>query len=291
MFFQKNRVFSYLFIFLCLFALLGLTEKVSDDVQMVQVPDGPFTMGASEANIEAVAELCRKFDLPCKAEHFAKEGPARQVEVPTFRIDRFEVSLEQFAAFLNENGNLCGPEPCLHDAGKEGNVFEENGVWKVKPGFGNLAATDVSYHGAKLYCEKKGKSLPTEAQWEKAARGIDGQVFPWGDDWQVGGNFCDQSCKHSWSVHHARRDASVTTINDGFAGAAPVTAFEKFESPNGIRNMAGNAWEWTSDTDNRGRHILKGGGFTGSPVAMRTFGRFIEGPGLSVGARGFRCVK
>ncbi len=195
---------------------------------MVYVPAGEFIMGSDEGNSD--------------------EQPVHTVYLDAFYIDKTEVTNAQFAAFVSATGYETDAEQkgC-------GWIYEGAG-WECVQGvdwqhpFGpdtDLAGKDehpvvqVSWNDAKAYCQWAGKRLPTEAEWEKAARGTDGRTYSWGNTFDGSRlNFCDKNCSFGW------RDASV---DDGYAGTAPVGSYPAGASPYGALDMAGNVWEWVAD--------------------------------------------
>ena len=163
---------------------------------MIDIPAGPFTMGSDDADPE--------------------DAPAQQIDLPAFAIDRFEVTNADFDAFAKATGYLTFGER------------EERGSWRNEWEMGqdNHPVVMVTWEDAVAYCEWLGKRLPTEAEWEKAARGEDARRFMWGNDW----------------------DPSKANVKEtGLRGTAAVGSFGAGASPYGVDDMAGNVWEWTAD--------------------------------------------
>ena len=240
-----------------------------DEAVMVYVPAGEFLMGTSDADIERFKEI---FPLRNIA-RFDNERPQRTVFVDTFYIDKYEVTNKQYKQFLSETGYK--PKHYLD---------------RLPYNTPNFPAVVLEWEDAAAYTVWAGKRLPTEAEWEKAARGTDGRFWPWGNEWdgtKLSGN-------------------DGTGLKDGYKETAPVGQFPQGASPYGAHDMAGNLWEWVSDwydpnyyrtappnvnpqgPETGDGHVLKGGGWAENLDFTRCASRLGGNPGSLL--RGFRCV-
>jgi formylglycine-generating enzyme required for sulfatase activity len=248
---------------------------------MVFVAAGNFIQGSSDAEINAAIQMCANAYggvCPHPLDWFTDETPRRMVYLDAFYIDRWEVTNQQFAAFVAATGHVT-------DAEKKG----EGQTWRAlnTAGREKYPVVWMSWNDANAYCQWAGKRLPTEAQWEKAARGSEGYIWPWGSNWEAG-----------------RANAS-----DGGAGAVvAVGSYPKSASPYGVMDVAGNVWEWVADwydpywysnspTRNPGgppsgvSRVLRGGSYRNPPWEVRAVHRHNGGPDGYAPDHGFRCVK
>ena len=164
--------------------------------ELVVIPAGPFIRGTSQGGFD--------------------EQPERKIYLDEFSIDRYEVTNWQYAAFVKATGHRKSGPPSRYAK----NTVRMRGV--------NQPAVYVSWEDAKAYCEWRGRRLPTEAEWEKAMRGTDGRLWPWGNVEIPDG-------------------ANWARVNDGFEVAAPVGRVRSDASPYGVMDGAGNVMEWVAD--------------------------------------------
>ena len=292
--------------------ILGSTQlRKADLMTMVYVPAGSFLMGSTEEQIDAAFQTCMELlgdERYCSRDAFEDEQPAHVVSLDAFWFDQVEVTNERFAAFLNLEGNQSENGVYWLELGTHGLIEPENGNFHPKKGFENYPVSEVSWYGAAAYCSWVGGRLPTEAEWEYAARGPENHIFPWGDEFDgCRVNFCDSNCNNDWQD---------PDCNDGYVELAPVGSYPDGASWCGALDMAGNVWEWVGDWYDSDYYLtcpshnptgpmkaenlimedgtcraLRGGSWYDQEIQLRSMGR--QGEALSshrVRWVGFRCV-
>lgn len=224
--------------------------------EMIAIPAGPFIRGTMVGGYD--------------------EQPQRTIYLDAYSIDRFEVTNSQYQAFVAATGHRKAAPPSRYAK----NLSRMQGV--------NQPIAYVSWEDAADYCRWKGKRLPTEAEWEKAMRGVDGRLWPWG-------NQPDALAANGGSV------------KDGFEATAPVGSFKGDVSPFGVADGAGNVMEWVADwyaedayRDPGERNpkgpeygtfrVLRGGGYTSQGTDVRITTRSKMVPDFRDETIGFRCA-
>jgi len=233
--------------------------READGMTMLLVPEGEFTMGNDSSNFE-------------------REIPAHEVFLDAYWIDQTEITNVMYATCVAADG--CKPP-------KETKSFTYPEYF-ANPDFDDYPVVYVSWDSATAYCTWAGGRLPTEAEWEKAARGTDGRNYTWGDT-------IDISC-------------SIANWGSCTDDTAPVGSYEASKSPYGLYDTAGNVWEWVNDWydefyyqksvltnppgpgsgEERG---LRGGAFDSLDSKVRTAYRFSAVPRAADYYIGFRCVQ
>lgn len=229
-----------------------------DGAPMVLIPAGEFQMGSPDG------------------EGQADERPRHRVYLDAYSMDRFEVTVSRYAKFMQSTGRRA-PE-----------------YWdQVKTGkHSDLPVVGIDWHDAEAYCRWAGKRLPTEAEWEKAARGTDERTYPWGNEEPTTrlANFGKVFTENVYKV------------------LAPVESYEAGKSPYGLHHMAGNVWEWTADWYDEHSYakspqrnptgpssgttkVFRGGSWGDVPVDMRSAYRGRVTPTYRDGNIGFRCAQ
>jgi len=213
------------------------SRQGGEGADMVLVPAGAFTMGDNE------------------------NSPQREVYVDAFRLDRHEVTVSQYSRFVEATGSVRLPD-----------AWEELDLAKGA----SLPVIGVDWHDASAYCTWAGKRLPSEAEWEKAARGTDARTYPWGDSppTPVQANF----------------ENRAPGAYQG--GLKPVASHPAGASPFGIHDLAGNSAEWVADWyDENVSRTIRGGGWRDPADRITASRRFYAHPKNRGEDVGFRCAR
>jgi eukaryotic-like serine/threonine-protein kinase len=266
---------------------------------MKMVPGGTFGMGSDD-------------------DGFALWKPAHEVTLDTYCLDVHEVTVADYQTCVDGGGCNAAdnrpdyPQPASHSAeahSQQLSAFAEL-CNAGKPSRSDHPINCVDWHRASTYCDQLGQRLPTEAEWEYAARGTDGRSFPWGND---AGNESYMNAGgtewKAWLAGHSLPQPSglMFEADDGYPGTAPVGRYPRAQTQRGHMDMVGNVWEWTSDwyavypaqaqrnpkgPDAGERKAIRGGGFNGEfALWMKPAARYHQLATASVHAVGFRCAK
>lgn len=250
----------------------------TDGAEMVSVPAGEFWMGNDPSDLVDVIEECKQNGLiDCR--HYQSEQPRRKVYLDAFWIDKFEVTNALYRRFVSATGRRA-PR-----------------YWRSRTWSGpKRPVIGTDWNDAEAYCRWAGKRLPTEAEWEKAARGTDGRRYPWGNIWDP----------RKANAYKTRDDREWTGETED-VGSNPEGI-----SPYGAHDMAGNVWEWVADwydakyyrrapnrnpkgPDSGKMRVVRGGSWQRSlsqhPSYLRASHRSYEEPTYSFDNIGFRCAR
>jgi len=212
-------------------AVLGDTwTRPADGMAMVYVPGGEFQMGSDDGEVDAALEMCQAYYVPpCEREWFEVEQPAHTVELDGYWIDRTEVTNAQYQQCLE--AGACSP-PQRSGSDTRAAYFGDSA-------YDDYPVAHVTWSQASAYCQWAGGRLPTEAEWEYAARGPQGRLYPWGEEYDgTRLNSCDVNCGYEWAEE---------AFDDGYGDTAPVGSYPSGASWCGALDLAGNVWEWTGD--------------------------------------------
>jgi len=274
---------------------LGETlARPADGAVMVYVPAGEFQMGSDYEETKYARQLCKDYAgsaseaiASCGPAVFANENPAHTVALDAFWVDRTEVTNGQYQWCVD--AGACAPPV---DTGSY-----TRKTYYGDPEYDNYPVVWITQQQAADYCAWAGARLPTEAEWEYAARGPESRVLPWGDTFEPARlNYCDAQCP---------TDMRDLKADDGFADTAPVGSFPSGVSWCGALDMAGNVREWVADWFayySAGRQenpagppsgtsrIPRGGCWLDRPDDARSANRGENEPDYTRHKVGFRCA-
>jgi sulfatase modifying factor 1 len=292
----------------CRDALLVL--GCASELNMVCIPAGEFWMGTSEEQVELLTST-----YGWHPASFCSEMPTRRVYLRQFFIDRVPVTNANFSAFVQATGYKTTAEKNGRGwikTGADRNVSQVNGVDWAHPRGPDSSWEEIPDHPVVLlssydtiaYARWTGKKLPTEMQWEKAARGTDGRLWPWGNEWNM--HLCNSAYRH---IGTEASEADAATWWDRFDYAkhgtltTPVNSFPDGASPYGVLDCVGNVCERTSDwykpypgTSHKSEyygeqlHVMRGGAWHHTGILARISARDYAHPMFCTVHDGFRCV-
>ena len=263
--------------------------------EMCCIPAGPFVMGTSADQVDWLADRIPQAAIWREKGFFRREQPQHQIDLPGYLIARLPVTVRQYGAFVEGGGyreqRHWTAAGWIWRTGKQRSApdYWTEVTWARDPG---LPVVGVSWYEANAYCRwlseitDCGYRLPTEAEWEKAARGHDGRIYPWGNEFQP--DYCN-----------ARPGGIGRTSPAGQHSPAG-------DSPNGCVDMAGNASEWTSSkfaaypfdaADGReaqegdAERVTRGGSWHSPILRVRAVSRGLNNPDFADNDLGFRCAR
>lgn len=243
------------------------TETIDskDGMVLVPIPAGEFQMGSAD-----------------------RASPPHIVYLDDYWIDKTEITNAQYA--------LCVTEGKCTQPARFGSAFRPS--YYDSPEYADYPVIIVSWEQAAAYCAWTGRHLPTEAQWEKAARGTDERMYPWGNSFDgTLLNYCDASCQNSWKD---------LRFEDGYIETAPIGEYPRGESPYHVLDMAGNVFEWVADwygpyseakqanptgPDSGTERIMRGGSWGDDVNQIRVDVRSPINPNNWLDFVGFRCAR
>jgi formylglycine-generating enzyme required for sulfatase activity len=262
---------------------------------MIRVASSRFSMGSTEAEVmSALAE--------CQAGRTDSQGRPRTARAwPTCREERFRIELRQHSVTLSSywldrtEVTVAAYEQCVRLRRCEPIPYAQ-GARRFSRS--DLPVSLVSHERASTYCRFRGARLPTEAEFERAARGVAGRRYPWGN------LFNHRAC------NHGRLGWTTTDSRDGFAELAPVGSFPSGRTPDGFLDLAGNVAEWVSDTfaiaydegprtnptgpgrsSSTGLKVTRGGSYRSPAPLLRGATRDAAEPSAMRPTVGFRCAR
>jgi sulfatase modifying factor 1 len=280
-------------------------DVVGQASDLVSIDGGTFEMGTSQTEIAAAVQECLQGyggeAGACDVSMGADSIPAHPVTISPFFIEETEVSYAQFMAFLNAMGpgshlTGCFGLPCAQTTNdsETSNILYDSQNYSVNVAISSFPAANVTWYGAQAYCEAIGRRLPTEAEWERAARGPSNSIYPWGSDW----NGANAATRRNENGEQSQAQA----VNSYPTGAAiwPLGS---------VLNMSGNVAEWVSDwydpnyydsaaaagPDPQGpatgtNKVNRGGSWDTMPFFTRAVHRRDQVPNIPAADIGFRCA-
>ena len=243
-----------------------------DGIRLLLISAGEFRKGSTRSEIQAAVKMARRHHPVVRPEWFEDELPARKVFVPSFYIDEIEITISKYYKITNsprwKNRKLRHFFRAKSSLLPGWSIGNRESLW-------DAPVANIQWKEAEAYCRRVGRRLPSSDEWEKAARGIHGRIFPWGNRFDP---------------------ARLNSYEAGVRSAVAAGRYSSGASPYGVLDMAGNVWEWTTDWYDPAlrkvgrRRIIRGGGWGYGGAFARTANLGAVWPGERHPALGFRCA-
>ena len=246
------------------FAICNLQFAISAESPLTQegmvlIPAGEFIMGSDTSEIEDTVKK-----LGGKSKWYSDEEPKKKINLPPFYIDIHEVTNADYKKF--DPNHSFPSDRARHPV------------------------VNIKWDKSNEYCKSAGKRLPTEEEWEKAARGTDGRIYPWGNEFDR--LMCNSYESGLGGSARVGQFAQETSGSIAFGGTTEVDKYKEGKSPYGVHDMAGNVWEWTDTWYDKEKElrVIKGGSWLSPAVSTRSAVRLGESPDMESNDYGFRCA-
>lgn len=242
-----------------------------DGMVLVYVPEGDFLIGSTDEEVSGLVDWCvsEGFSQSDCAIWGKNEKPQHTVSLDAFWIDRTEVTNAQYGQC--EKAGICDYPYLVSSSTRDSYYGNEQ--------FANFPMINVNWYMATAYCEWVGRRLPTEAEWEKAARGTDGRTYPWGEEID-----CTKA-------NYSGKDGNNYCVGDTTAVGSYPTGVSAY----GALDMAGNVWEWVGDWYSESYYAgnvypLRSGSWENVEESVRSALRYGTEPHVQMATVGFRCA-
>jgi sulfatase modifying factor 1 len=263
-----------------------------DPESWVKVPAGEFSFGEhnEKVNIDYAFDLMVTDVTNAQfAKYLNKAIAESKIKIANNQIVGFYPG-DKFTGKRHEKKIDAGDYLHMPIGDMDSRLVYDAKTFGVKPGYENHPVVDISWFGAKAYCDYYGYKLPTEQEWEKAARGSDGRAYPWGNDIALN----NANFYNSRNPFEQGLGANGNTTPVGFYNGKTYDVYQTIDSksPYGAYDMAGNVWQWTGDVY-AGMHYryMRGGSKGNYDFNLRVWSRNSAEPDFFGPSTGFRCVR